>query len=340
MSDASSDPLPHFVQSVQSGLDVCSVANTRLLVAVSGGPDSVALLCALIELRDSVGLQLVVGHVNHHLRGEESDADEQWVERLAAQFDLPCCVTRPIEYSGDVRNVSEEAARNVRYGLLRQAAKEAACPYVAVAHTSDDQAETILHHLLRGTGLSGLRGIPQTRMLNDWITLVRPMLGVSRSDVEEWLTAIKQSARTDRTNRETKFTRNRIRHQLLPELESEFNPQIRRVLQSLATQASELTEFIDGQVDVVLNGVTVVAAPDALRIGCESFDGLSLVLVRETLRRIWREQQWPMQRMGFREWQRLAQIAVNGGAESLPGQIDARRRGTLLVLTRRSAGVS
>lgn len=324
-----------FPSAVQSGMAACGVTDSSVLVAVSGGPDSVALLTALVELRETLGLRPVVGHVNHRLRDTESDADAEWVHQLATEFALPCHVRIVEQIPGSATGESlEESARRMRYELLTDVAVETDCTCVAVAHTADDQVETILHHLIRGTGLAGLRGMPRSRALNETVQLVRPMLSISRDAVESWLTSIGQSARIDVSNSDTRLTRNRIRRELLPTLENDFNPQIRRVLQTLSTQAEDLSDFVGAHAESLLQDVTVIASPECLRIGCEAFGAAPQVLVREALRHVWQNHNWPQQRMSFRDWQRLAEIAIGGGAASLPGRIDARKRGTLLVLTR------
>lgn len=335
MSSLTSDRPNRFLDQLRTGLAACGVENTRVLVAVSGGPDSVALLRSLIALRETTGIQLCVGHVNHRLRERSSDADAEWVRQLSEAHDVPCDIRTVEMIPGSTSGESlEESARRMRYDLLTAAAEEAECSAIAVAHTADDQAETILHHLVRGTGITGLQGMPRTRQLSDGVRLVRPLLDVSRTEVEAWLSTIDQETRIDASNSDTTLTRNRIRHSLLPLLAREFNPQIHRVLGTLAIQAGELADFVGNHAAALVSDIQLIATPDSLRIDCEVFRDQSIVLVREALRRIWQDQDWPRQRMGFREWQRLAEIALEGGVASLPERIDARRRGSLLVLTR------
>lgn len=335
MNSRNSSAHERFADQVHAGLIACDVSNTRVLAAVSGGPDSVALLRGLVEVREAAGIRLCVGHVNHRLRERDSDADADWVQQLGQSLDIPCVVRTVQTIPGSETGESlEESARRMRYDLLMKAARDADCSAVAVAHTADDQAETILHHLVRGTGVAGLQGMPRTRALNQTLRLVRPLLDVSRADVEAWLTHIGQTARTDESNSDTTLTRNRIRHKLLPLLADEFNPQIRRVLSTLSIQASELAAYLAADAASLAEAIQLTASADSLRIDCKAFDGQPVVLIRETLRLIWQNCDWPLQKMGFREWQRLAEIARAGGAVSLPERIDARRRGTLLVLTR------
>src|SRR5580704_14451558 len=176
-------------------------AGDRVAVAVSGGADSVALLRVLLERRNELGIVLAVAHFNHGLRGEESQADEAFVADLAKHHDLDCSIGR-----GDVRDHAsnsklslEAAAREVRYGWLKQLAVEQRFDAIATAHTLDDQAETVLLKFLRGTGTRGLAGIYPTLDLSGATRVVRPLLCVSREEVEAYLESLSQSWREDET---------------------------------------------------------------------------------------------------------------------------------------------
>ena len=335
MNPRTNDTPGRFLDQVRTGLVDCDVTDTGVLVAVSGGPDSVALLRGLLTVRETARLRLCVGHVNHRLRERDSHADADWVRQLSQSHELSCDVRVVESIPGSTAGESvEESARRMRYQLLTAAAQESGCSVVAVAHTADDQAETILHHLVRGTGITGLQGMPRMRQLCEGVRLVRPLLDVSRSEIESWLKSIDQTARIDASNLDTTLTRNRIRRSLLPMLAEEFNPQICKVLNTLSIQASELAGYVGEHAAALAAQIGLVASPDSLRIDCAAFRDQPVVLVRETLRLIWQSHDWPRQRMGFKEWQRLADIALNGGTMSLPECIDARRRGSLLVLTR------
>ena len=307
----------------------------RILVAVSGGADSVALLRGLALLADDLDLTCLAAHINHGLRDADSDADADWVASLAQQFGIEFHL-RTVDLSErvDAGESLEEAARNARYELLAEIATAANCSIVAVAHTADDQTETILHHLIRGTGLAGLSGMPKSRPLRDGVRLIRPLLEFRRSQIEDWLAELGQDFRTDASNEDRGFTRNRIRHDLLPLLEDQFNPAFRQVLASLSDQAAEAAAFLRSQAEELADRAAQSAAPETLRIDCSTLQSVDAVLVRETLRVIWSRAGWPLKRMGYREWQRLAELVTDGTAANFPGKIDARRRGALLVLTR------
>jgi len=194
-------------------------------VAVSGGADSVALLCLLLELRAGLGIVLSVAHVNHKLRGDESDEDERFVAKLAREFGLDFHVREARVEGGDSSGI-EAAARELRYGFFRQLAREGRISKIATAHTLDDQAETVLLRIFRGTGIRGLAGIhprivfeEQGRVLGE---VVRPLLGFRRARLLEFLRERGQIWRDDSSNRDVAFLRNRVRHRLLPIIGEEF----------------------------------------------------------------------------------------------------------------------
>ena len=220
-------------------------AGDRLAAAVSGGADSVALLCLLLELRAELGIVLSVAHVNHKLRGEDSDEDERFVAMLARQHGLELHVTAaPVEskprfgkVSGKVSGGASEggsaaisgveaAARELRYGFFRQLARAGRVTKIATAHTLDDQAETVLLRIFRGTGIRGLAGIHPRIVFEEqgraFGELLRPLLGFRRAALQEYLRQRGQDWREDSSNRDIAFLRNRVRHRLLPVIVKEF----------------------------------------------------------------------------------------------------------------------
>jgi tRNA(Ile)-lysidine synthase len=213
-------------------------AGDRVAVAVSGGADSVALLRVLLELRAELGIVLVVAHLNHQLRGEESEADEHFVAELACGHELQFFSSRADvrQHAAAHRLSLEHAARDLRYRWLQDLAVEQKLNAVATGHTLDDQAETVLMKFLRGAGTRGLASIRPIMVL-EHCRVVRPLLETLRAEVERYLQSLHQPWREDHTNRDTKLTRNRIRHQLLPLLERDYNPNIRHVLSETAEVA-------------------------------------------------------------------------------------------------------
>ncbi len=217
-------------------------AQDKVVVAASGGADSTALLDALARLRERKGLPgaIIVAHLNHQLRGEESDEDERFVRELAGQLQLPVSVESiaVAERAAAEKQNLEATARRLRYGFLLKTANEQEADFIFTAHTQDDQAETVLMRLLRGSGAEGLRGIHRVIELNEKVKLVRPMLGVTRAEVIEHCEHCKLAFRADSSNLSMDFTRNRIRRELLPMLRT-FNP---RAEESLARASGLLTE--------------------------------------------------------------------------------------------------
>lgn len=211
----------------------------RVAVAVSGGADSVALLRVLLELRAELGIVLHVAHFNHLLR-QEASADEAFVAELAQQHSLDFFAGRQsVSGYAESQKLSIEAAgRKLRHEWFARLACEERLDCIATAHTFDDQAETVLLKLLRGASTRGLAGIhPVLQRGSDTgarFRIIRPMLCVTRGEVEAYLASIGRSWREDESNLDRRFLRNRIRHELLPLLEREYNPNLRTLLRDLA----------------------------------------------------------------------------------------------------------
>jgi tRNA(Ile)-lysidine synthase len=217
----------------------------RVGVAVSGGADSVALLLLLLELREKLGVVLCVVHFNHKLRGKASGDDEKFVSKLAAKHGLEfhSASVHVAKRAKTERANLEDAGRRARYDYFRSLVESGALTHVAVAHTADDQAETVLAHILRGTGITGLGGIHPVAG-----PVIRPLLKIRRDDLRTYLRAKKQKWREDATNRDTTRMRARIRRKLLPLLEKQFQPAIVEHLSTLADLAREDESFLEAAV--------------------------------------------------------------------------------------------
>ena len=221
------------------------VPGMRLLVACSGGADSVALLKLLhaINQSDYWHWKLIVGHVNHQLRGIESQRDEAFVRNLAKSLGVPFRGKKlNLKGAGVKRIVSENAAREGRYKALLAMAAADRCDVVVLAHHADDQAETILMRLLRGAGVTGLAGMNEKERRGK-LELVRPLLPWPGGELKKWLIGINQPWREDLSNQETHYLRNRIRHELLPVLET-YQPRIRELLQRNARHDRAAADFL------------------------------------------------------------------------------------------------
>jgi tRNA(Ile)-lysidine synthase len=258
-----------------------------LLVAVSGGPDSVCLLYILAKLREELDIRLHVAHLNHQLRGAEAEADARYVAGLARRLGIPATIE-----SHDVKTYQtqhhtslEEAAREVRYAFLASVAGKVGAARVAVGHTVDDHVETILMHLIRGSGTRGLRGL---RPFNRWrypdgdINIIRPLLELTREETAAYCRQNNLRPRTDTSNLSMEPFRNRIRGQLLPQLQ-EYNPQISEALLRTARISADDLDFIDSEV-AHLWGKVARKKGDAVIIDKNKFISRPLALKRHLLR--------------------------------------------------------
>jgi tRNA(Ile)-lysidine synthase len=313
-----------------------------VLLAVSGGADSVAMLQAMTALKTAGEGRLVVAHVNHRLRGAESDADETLVAELCRRLEVACEVgSLPVNQSAAGAEGIETRARRLRYAFLQQAAARLGARYVVTAHTADDQAETILHRIVRGTGVLGLGGIARARRLGP-ATLLRPLLGVRRAELAAYLDDLGQPYRQDSSNLDLRFTRNRIRHRLLPQLAAHFNANVVDALLRLGTLAGEAQAVIDRLVEDLLEQYAPALHAHAVQIDCAGLAGQPRYVVRELLMRVWRRQNWPLQAMGFDEWDLLADMLLCAGGTAsdirrkkvFPGGVTAETAEGLLRVSR------
>jgi len=208
------------------------VKNDKIVIGISGGPDSVALLYLLNSLKKELKLTLHIAHLDHMLR-KESHRDKAFVERLAQRLKIPITTgqinVKELAGFGSL----EEIARNARLGFLFKVAKDIKAKKIALGHNLDDQAETVLMRILRGTGLSGLTGIFPKREIADF-QIIRPLIEVRRREIEAFLKKKKIKPRLDTSNLEDIYFRNRIRNRLLPLLEREYNQNIKGVLSNMA----------------------------------------------------------------------------------------------------------
>lgn len=229
-----------------------------ILIAVSGGVDSVVLLDILSIISYERGYLLNVVHVNHQLRGDDSKRDERHVRALADRYHLGCHSTsvNVKEFASRHSLSIEEAARELRYKFFRQTSGTVRAGYCATAHHADDSAETLLMNLFRGTGLTGLAGIPPRRLLMKKTTLVRPLLCLSKSEILEYAKLRNLEWYDDDTNTIATFTRNKVRHDLIPKIKEEFNPNIVATLSRTASLLRRADGFIDSLIDSTYSDIT------------------------------------------------------------------------------------
>jgi tRNA(Ile)-lysidine synthase len=252
----------------------------KVVVAVSGGPDSVCLLSVLHALAKDLELTLHVAHLDHRFRGEESAADARFVAGLAKELGIAATSeSRDVPLYCAERGLSAQAgAREVRYAFLQQCAQATGARRLAVGHTANDQAETLLMRLVRGAGLSGLSAIPPVRE-----NIIRPLIGATRNDVLAYLQEQGIDFRTDPSNEKPLYTRNRVRHEMLPVLER-FNPRIIETLAAEAVLLRDENEAVEATLPAALQKV-LSAEGEAVRIRREEFGRLLPALRRRILRK-------------------------------------------------------
>ncbi len=304
----------------------------KIVIALSGGPDSTALLFALNALKKEYHIKLHIAHLDHMLRGErEAKKDCDYVLNLANRLKLPFSLGKAdvSKYAKDKGLSLEEAARELRYEFLLNVAKDVGANKIALGHTSDDQAETILMRLIRGTGLSGLRGIPPMRGI-DGKFIVRPLIEVWRKDIETYLRGLKIKPRQDMTNLMPKFFRNRIRHELIPYLKK-YNPNIKEVLARTARNFSYDYEILEGLVDVVFKRCVVVKA-DTVKIRTRDLKTWPIGLRRQILRKAIEALKGNLRRIDYSHIEDIeGLIESKRGALDLPDRIKAQRRKDSIV---------
>lgn len=290
----------------------------KVVVGVSGGPDSLCLLHVMVNLRDQFKLPLpIIAHLNHQLRGVASQADEHFVQAIAQSWRLPIFVERQ-----DVRLLVaqrkqsiEETARQARYAFLRRVARETQANKVAVGHNADDQVETVLMHFLRGAGLAGLRGIlpeidlarvllypddpagsnyPETTSAK----LIRPLLEITRSEIEAYCQENKLEPRQDDSNQDVTFFRNRLRHELIPQLET-YNPNIRQVLQRTAKVITADVEILEHELAEVWPSITRSESAQKIEFDRQAWLLLPVALQRAALRQAIQRLQSGLRDLGF-----------------------------------------
>lgn len=300
---------------------------TRIVVAVSGGADSVALLHLLVQLRAALELTLHVAHLNHGLRAASAD-DAAFVQALGERWHVATMIE-----ANDVGAVCarkgwslEEGARRVRYAFLLDVAKGCDASTIVTAHTADDQAETVLMRLIRGAGLMGLGAIPMKRQLEQhWI--VRPLLDIWRREIIEYLQAARITYREDATNRDRRFVRNRVRHELLPLLERDYNPNVKGVLAHLAEQSHWDYAYLQEAAGRQWKR-TVKVRPPVVDVSIAAFLHQPPALQRQLLRQAIQQIKGDLRAFEFRHWveiQRLFTERPVGTVLDLPGGVQLRR---------------
>ncbi|MBM3265737.1 MAG: tRNA lysidine(34) synthetase TilS [candidate division Zixibacteria bacterium] len=307
----------------------------HVVVAVSGGPDSVALLHVLWHLSERWPFRLTVAHLNHGLRGAEADEDAAFVQQLADSLHLSCVVEQAdVATYCRARGLSTETgAREIRYAFLERMAQKHDARKIATGHTADDQAETVLMRLLRGSGPGGLAGIRPALEGR----IIRPLLYATREQVMAYLAARRLTARQDATNDDPDMLRNRVRGHLMPVLRSRYNPEIRSALCHLAEIVRAESEYMDKQTETIFKKAVHASGPLIWRIDPVVWSGMALPLQRRLLRHLATEaganaEQFPFD--SIEEARRLIDVGQPGHLRSLPGGLTMERRRETVVVRR------
>ena len=312
-------------------------------MGVSGGADSSTLLYSLNRLRAFCSIELHVAHLNHDFRGDEADEDARFTQELAQELGLPVTVEKrdPLAYQREHRISSfEQGAREMRYEFMANVAKRVGAPAVAVGHTSDDLAETVLLHILRGAGLHGLRGMTETAPW-PWPTglntpsIFRPLLEVSKAETVEYCRELGRTYRQDSGNLLFRFTRNRVRQQLMPLLADEYNPRVQDALVRLSGTASLNLEYMETELErvwqelLVTDGGSTSAGVQfsTVKLHRQGLDSLHLAMKRLALRRAYIAVNGDARRLGENHLRAMTDFtspAKKGGVLNLPGAITLR----------------
>jgi tRNA(Ile)-lysidine synthase len=316
-------------------------AGVKIVLGVSGGADSVAMLRLILDLWKQLPrndpAHLVVAHYNHRLRGEASNGDQHFVNTLSASLGLPCHTAAAEapkaspEHEGKVAPGGEAAFRKARYAFLETIALSVGARYVMVAHTAEDNVETVLHNLFRGTGSAGLAGMARHRAFGTDLVLVRPLLSMRRSELREGLKAICQPWREDASNSDDRYQRNWIRGHLLPFVRARYpnaDDAILRMIQSQAQNHALLSnnakQWIDRCVEIESGSVII------LRVSLEPS------LIASVAHRLWDRMRWPRRALTAKHLHHLHQTIIRGSDHSftLPSDVQVIVKDNTIMLCR------
>lgn len=327
---------PAFLTGLLSGLQRHGVSGQGMLLAVSGGADSMAMLHGLVEIgRQSALGRIAVAHLNHGLRGEESDEDARFVEETCSVPGVECVVERliPGKLDVDSRGSLEESARKARYEFLARTSQSLNLPYILTAHHQQDQTETLVFNILRGTGLRGLCGIPEVRELAPGLQVVRPMLNLSPVVIRDFVRRRGIEFREDSSNNTSQFTRNQIR-QILNSMPKEISGSLGDSLNALSDQAGHTMRAIDELSARILHVAVREESDRQIQLDCRELLRWPEPFVRHALILQWARKRWPRQQMTAAQWGRLSAAALTGVPRrwTFPGGITSIVRRKVLTL--------
>lgn len=303
--------------------------NEQIIVGVSGGADSVCLLYFLCSLVKKLKIKLLAIHVNHGIRGKEADEDEEYVRQLCEKLNVPFFPYHISLYDEAKKRAmtEEEAGRAARYEIFKNAAAEFNADKIAVAHTMNDSAETILMNLCRGTGINGLSGISPKRE-----NIIRPLIEMSREEIEETLGELGAEFKTDSTNQSFKYTRNRVRLELIPWLKENMNSSVIKTLSKNASVISEENSYLEGLAQQAYEECLV--KDEFLRLRCERLEALDGVILKRVLRIAMRNFNKGLHDIGNDHIEKTAELLnmQTGKKISLPDSLYAQRTSDSVII--------
>lgn len=253
--------------------------NDKIVIGVSGGPDSICLLHVLYGLKEKLGIEIVVAHVNHMLR-DVADLETEYVQSFCKKLGIECYVKKAdiLEISKTQKKGTEEVGRQVRYDFFDEVAKKTNSNKIATAHNSNDRAETVILNILRGSGLSGLKGIEPIRD-NKYI---RPLINTDRQDIENYCNDNKLEPKYDKTNNENIYTRNKVRNTVIPYIKKEFNPNIIKTINRLSSLATEENEYLQAITKQEFESLLIEKTENII-LDLHKFNSLNLVIKRRLI---------------------------------------------------------
>jgi tRNA(Ile)-lysidine synthase len=326
-----------------------SMHTNTILVGVSGGPDSVCLLHLLTQLSKELSFNIIVAHINHQLRGKESDRDEEFVRKLCRKWKLKF-VSKSVNirrFKKPGKSSIEEIAREKRYEFFGKLAQKYLATKIVLGHHADDQIETILMRLLRGAGSEGLAGIRSKRFFghihiehghsdhHEPTYIVRPLLEITRIEILDYLNEKKLSFREDSTNTDTAFLRNKIRHKLIPYLEKEYNPQLRKSLLRTADILAKEEEFWETIISSFLRNLDIPLYTDYFQYPLVQFQNSPTAMQRRLIRYLLEYVQGHLQQIDYSHIDKILDMIRNPEREStiqLPGKYSVSVENEFLIV--------
>ena len=311
-----------------------------VLICVSGGPDSVALLHILLSLAPEFSFTLGVAHLNHCLRKKDSDDDAEFVASLAKQLDLPCYIKKKDvrKYQKQHKLSLEEAARRVRYAFYDQVAEKNGFNKIAIGHHSDDNAELVLMYLLRGSGPLGIAGIPPVRNCkNGNRQIVRPMISVKRSEIIDFLRAKELRYVSDKSNNDMRYLRNRVRHQLIPLLKESYNPRIVETINRLSLIIRSEEKWIESNINSIFKKFATSIQNDKVIFSATGIDEIDPAAQRRVIRKAIAEVKGDLRRITFSHIDSAISLLKSGrpiASIDLPDRIRIERNKDLLCFSK------